>query len=126
MVDLLSQSTVLVNNSDRKLKWALDLSKGNQILDDGVFKFLRSGGVPFLGFGEGRVEGYLDAGETTVLNIVFCPGTVSTATATATTAEIFLLFLSLQYLYNVQSHVQSSTLPSTDRKTSFFKCTVKN
>ena len=114
---MLSQSTVLVNNSDRKLKWALDLSKGNQILDDGVFKFLRSGGVPFLGFGEGRVEGYLDAGETTVLNIVFCPGTVSTAAATA---ETFLLFLSLQYLYNVQSHVQSCTLPSNDRKTSFF------
>lgn len=63
----------MVNNSDRKLKWAFDLSKGNKALDDGVFKFHHPSGLPFLSYGDGGVEGELDPGETKSVGILFCP-----------------------------------------------------
>ena len=63
-----------MNNSDTNLKWAVNLAEGNQILEEGVFKFLRSSGMPFLSHGEGGVEGSLDPGQTQSLGVLFCPG----------------------------------------------------
>ena len=68
-----TQGTLLVNNSDKPLKWAVDLSHGNQILEEGVFKFLHSSGMPYLSHGEGAVEGQLEPGQTHSLGVLFCP-----------------------------------------------------
>ena len=65
---------MFVNNSDRKLKWTVDLNQGNQVLEEGVFKFLHSSGMPFLSHGGGGVEGELEPGQTYSLGVLFCPG----------------------------------------------------
>ena len=67
---------MLVNNSDEPLKWRLDVSKGRSILDKGVFVFVKDDGVPFTDFtqdAESRIQGEMQPGETTSLNVVFCP-----------------------------------------------------
>ena len=55
------------------MKWAVDLNQGNQVLDEGIFKFLHSSGMPFLSNGEGGVEGELEPGQTYSLGVLFCP-----------------------------------------------------
>lgn len=64
------QGTILVNNSDKTLKWAFDLSKPNKALDEGVFRFVQTSGAPFSSEG---VEGSLDPGQTETVCVNFCP-----------------------------------------------------
>ncbi|XP_064627283.1 cilia- and flagella-associated protein 47-like isoform X2 [Lineus longissimus] len=68
-----SKGTLLVNNSDKRIKWSIDLSKANKTLEDGIFKFLHSSGMPYLTHGFGGVEGHLEPGITTQLGVAFCP-----------------------------------------------------
>ena len=68
------QTTLLVNNSDKPLKWTFDLRDCNDALEEGNFKFLHSSGMPFLSHGGGGVEGSLEPGQTTTVNVLFCPG----------------------------------------------------
>ena len=64
----------MVNNTKRRLKWALDLSKSNSVLDNGIFKFLHPGGMPYLTYGDRGINGELDPGEAKPLQVLFCPG----------------------------------------------------
>ncbi|XP_077977423.1 cilia- and flagella-associated protein 47-like [Glandiceps talaboti] len=69
-----SKGTMMVNNSDKELKWCLDLNKSNKALEEGVFRFLHPNGTPFLSVdSEQGVGGYLKPGETFALGILFCP-----------------------------------------------------
>ncbi|KAI0223616.1 Cilia- and flagella-associated protein 47 [Lamellibrachia satsuma] len=68
-----SKGTLMVNNTKRRLKWALDLSKSNSVLDDGIFKFLHPGGMPYLTYGDRGINGELDPGEAKPLQVLFCP-----------------------------------------------------
>ena len=61
----------MVNNTKRKLQWTLDVSKSNSVLDDGIFKFLHPGGMPY---GDRGIHGDLDPGEAKPLQVLFCPG----------------------------------------------------
>lgn len=62
------------NETDRRLRWCVDTSKGNRTLERGIFKFIHESGMPYMSqTGEGGVEGYLDPGETHALGVVFCP-----------------------------------------------------
>ena len=65
---------MLVNNSNKPLKWAIDLSKGNEVLEEGVFKFLHSSGMPYLSHDGSGVQGSLEPGQTQSLGVLFCPG----------------------------------------------------
>lgn len=62
-----------MNNSDKTIKWTFDLRNCNEALEQGNFKFLHSSGMPFLTHGEGGVEGTLEPGQTTTVNVLFCP-----------------------------------------------------
>lgn len=64
---------MLVNNSDKSLKWAVDLSQGNEVLEEGTFKFLHPSGMPYLGFDDSSVAGILEPGQTQSLGVLFCP-----------------------------------------------------
>ncbi|XP_055954756.1 cilia and flagella-associated protein 47 [Patella vulgata] len=69
-----SKNFVLVNNSDKMLKWALDLSQPSRALDEGILKFLHPTGLPFMKSGSGcGIEGELDPGKTQSIVILFCP-----------------------------------------------------
>ena len=68
-----SKGTLFVNNSDRTLKWELDLSQVNEVVEEGIFKFLHPSGMPFLTQGDKGVEGTLEAGQTQSLGVIFCP-----------------------------------------------------
>ena len=81
------QGILLVNNSDRDLKWAVDVTKGNQALEEGVFKFLHPSGMPFITHPEGGVEGTLQPGQTQTLGVIFCP------------SQYLLLYRFLRYFY---------------------------
>ena len=70
----------MVNNTKRKLQWALDVSKSNSVLDDGIFKFLHPGGMPYLTYGDRGIHGELDPGEAKPLQVLFCPGESVTQT----------------------------------------------
>lgn len=65
---------MLANVSDRILEWSLDLDNCGQAIDDGVFRFVRESGAPFLTHNGGGVGGKLHPGETFELGIYFCPG----------------------------------------------------
>ncbi|CAH1800026.1 unnamed protein product [Owenia fusiformis] len=69
----LTKGTLLVNNSDKTLKWCLDLSKTNTVVEQGIFQFLHSSGVPFLSHGEGGVDGELEPGQTQSIGVLFHP-----------------------------------------------------
>ena len=70
------QSIMLVNNSARKLEWALNLRSCGKAMEEGIFRFVRSNGVPFLTFEKGRqeVKESLEPGEVYYLGCMFCPG----------------------------------------------------
>ncbi|XP_074645875.1 cilia and flagella-associated protein 47-like isoform X2 [Tubulanus polymorphus] len=68
-----NKCTVLVNNSDKRVNWTVDLSKANKALESGIFQFRHGNGVPFETHGMGGVTGYLDPGETFKLFAAFCP-----------------------------------------------------
>ncbi|XP_021363645.1 cilia- and flagella-associated protein 47-like isoform X2 [Mizuhopecten yessoensis] len=70
------QGTVLVNNSDKPLKWLLDLSAPVKALQDGIIKFIHPSGVPFVVMDPQEskgVEGILEPGQTQHIAILFCP-----------------------------------------------------
>ncbi|XP_070567350.1 cilia- and flagella-associated protein 47-like [Ptychodera flava] len=70
-----SKGTMMVNNSDKELKWNIDFRGSNKALEEGVFRFLQSNGKPFAETeDELIVGGYLKPGETYALGILFCPG----------------------------------------------------
>lgn len=65
-----------MNNSDQELKWAVDLRINNEIVDDGVFRFIHPSGAPFTsptGEDTGYIEGDLKPGETQQVAVMFCP-----------------------------------------------------
>ncbi|XP_072178621.1 cilia- and flagella-associated protein 47-like [Diadema setosum] len=70
-----SQSIMLVNNSTKRLEWALDLRSCGKAMEEGIFRFVRSNGVPFLTFEKGRqeVKETLETGEVYTLGCMFCP-----------------------------------------------------
>ncbi|KAL5010428.1 hypothetical protein ScPMuIL_012733 [Solemya velum] len=71
-----TKGTLLVNNSDKPLKWTFDLRNSNKALDEGVIKFLHSSGVPFVSLNQKEnkgVEGTLNPGETQKILVMFCP-----------------------------------------------------
>ena len=71
----MSQGTLLVNNSDKPIRWSIDCGANeNTIMEEGVFKFLHPGGMPFLTTGDEMVSGELEPGQTYNLGIAFCPG----------------------------------------------------
>lgn len=68
-----SQGILLVNNSDQDLRWAIDVSKGNQVMEEGIFKFLHSSGMPIMTDPESGLGGTLQPGQTQALGVMFCP-----------------------------------------------------
>lgn len=69
----------MVNNSDKELKWAVDLRTNNEVVDDGVFRFIHPSGAPFTsptGEDTGIIEGILKPGETQQLAVMFCPSKI--------------------------------------------------
>ena len=64
--------TLIVNNSDQRLKWTFDMA--SQDLENGTFRFLHASGMPYLTHGRGGVEGELDPGQTQSVGVAFCPG----------------------------------------------------
>lgn len=70
------QGTILVNNSDKPLKWMFNLSEKCETLDEGIFKFTHPSGVPFVvmsGQESKGIEGTLDPGKTQQISVIFCP-----------------------------------------------------
>lgn len=58
-----------MNNSLESLRWALNLRECDPVLESGTFKLLQPSGMPFFG----GVDGVLEPGETTTINVQFCP-----------------------------------------------------
>lgn len=74
------QGTILVNNSDKPLKWMFNLSEKCETLDEGIFKFTHPSGVPFVvmsGEESKGIEGTLEPGKTQQISVIFCPSTYS-------------------------------------------------
>ncbi|XP_078698604.1 cilia- and flagella-associated protein 47-like isoform X8 [Branchiostoma floridae x Branchiostoma belcheri] len=70
----IEQYTILVNNSSSPITWGLDLEAcKSEALEEGTFKFLGPGGVPFVNYREKGIEGTLQPGETYELGVLFCP-----------------------------------------------------
>lgn len=70
------QGTVLVNNSDKPIKWAFDLSMPNKALELGILKFVHPSGVPFVVMGgeESKgIEGVLEPEKSQAVTVIFCP-----------------------------------------------------
>ena len=66
----------MVNNSDKPLKWLLDLSARNRALDEGILKFTHPSGAPFVvmsGQESKGIEGTLDPGQTQHVSVAFTP-----------------------------------------------------
>ncbi|XP_052808119.1 cilia- and flagella-associated protein 47-like isoform X2 [Mya arenaria] len=73
-----SKGTILVNNSDNELTWAIDLRVNSKAIEEGVFKFIHPSGAPFTdpgGEDKGYIEGSLKPGETQQVAVMFCPKT---------------------------------------------------
>ncbi|XP_013416633.1 cilia- and flagella-associated protein 47 isoform X1 [Lingula anatina] len=70
-----NKGTLFINNSDKTLKWTVDVScDTNRILDRGIFKFLHSSGMPYLNYQDNNlIEGTLEPGQTQSLGVLFCP-----------------------------------------------------
>lgn len=74
------QGTILVNNSDKPLKWMFNLSEKCETLDEGIFKFTHPSGVPFVvmsGEESKGIEGTLEPGKTQQISVIFCPSMYS-------------------------------------------------
>ena len=69
-----------------------DLRNCNEALEQGNFKFLHSSGMPFLTHGEGGVEGTLDPGQTTTVNVLFCPSRFALTNLKKRSAQLRLIF----------------------------------
>ncbi|XP_052708553.1 cilia and flagella-associated protein 47-like isoform X1 [Crassostrea angulata] len=70
------EGTILVNNSDKPLKWMFNLSEKCEALDEGIFKFTHPSGVPFVvmsGEESKGIEGTLEPGKTQQISVIFCP-----------------------------------------------------
>ena len=63
-----------MNNTKKRLKWEIDLTQGNSVLEEGIFKFLHPSGMPYLTYGDRGINGELDPGEAKPLQVLFCPG----------------------------------------------------
>ncbi|KAK3096977.1 hypothetical protein FSP39_005325 [Pinctada imbricata] len=71
-----TKGTVLVNNSDKPLKWMFDLSAKIRVLEEGILKFTHPSGAPFVVMGTEEskgIEGTLDPGQKQDISIAFCP-----------------------------------------------------
>ena len=80
-----------MNNSDKTIKWTFDLRNCNEALEQGNFKFLHSSGMPFLTHGEGGVEGTLEPGQTTTVNVLFCPSKFCRLILRRSIAQLWLI-----------------------------------
>ncbi|PIK59126.1 hypothetical protein BSL78_03931 [Apostichopus japonicus] len=71
------KATLLINNSGKVLNWSLDSKGCGTAVEEGVFQFISSRGVPFLSPREGgtNVEDMLEPGQTYDLGVNFCPTT---------------------------------------------------
>lgn len=69
------KATLLINNSGKVLNWSLDSKGCGTAVEEGVFQFISSRGVPFLSPREGgtTVEDMLEPGQTYDLGVNFCP-----------------------------------------------------
>lgn len=70
-----AKSTLMINQSHRKVKWCIDMRKANKILDEGKFKICDGSMIPFINrdaksYGP---EGELQPFESIELKILFCP-----------------------------------------------------
>lgn len=70
----LLQTFLVINSSKRNLCWALDISCASKALEEGVFKFLRKDGTPFLTFGAGGIRGTLEPCQSEPICVMFTPG----------------------------------------------------
>ncbi|KAK3775916.1 hypothetical protein RRG08_017206 [Elysia crispata] len=69
-----TKAVLIINNSNSRLTWGLDLSLSGAVLEKGIFKFLHEKGVPFISQGETRgIEGQLEPGQTQTVLVNFCP-----------------------------------------------------
>jgi len=71
-----AKSTVMTNNSNRNLKWCLDMRNSNKITEQGIFKICNGSKVPFvnpsgMSFGP---EGEIKPNESFEFQILFSPG----------------------------------------------------
>lgn len=71
------QTFLVINSSKRSLCWALDISCACKALEEGVFKFLRKDGTPFLTFGAGGIRGTLEPCQSEPICVMFSPGSFS-------------------------------------------------
>jgi hypothetical protein len=86
---------VLVNNSNKKLKWGLDLRKVGKAMEEGILKFLHNSGVPFVNDGSSNgIEGELEPGQTMPITVAFCPSEFKVKVKVKTTS-----FISKEQLY---------------------------
>jgi len=71
-----AKSTVISNNGNRAVKWAIDMRKPNRVLEDGIFKICNGSLVPFVNQDRKSVgpEGELKPNESVEIKIMFCPG----------------------------------------------------
>lgn len=69
------QGIILVNNSDKFLKWMFNLLEKCEILDEGIFKFIYFFGVFFVvmsGEESKGIEGILEFGKIQQIFVIFC------------------------------------------------------
>jgi len=64
----------VINSSKRDLSWALDISCACKALEEGVFRFLRKDGTPFMTFGAGAIRGTLEPCQSEPICVMFSPG----------------------------------------------------
>ncbi len=71
-----AKSTIISNNGNRTVKWAIDMRKSNRVLEDGIFKICDGSLVPFVNRDRKSVgpEGELKPNESVEIKIMFCPG----------------------------------------------------
>ena len=68
---------MFVNNSNKKLRWSLDVERGGALIENGTFQFLHRSGSPYSMSSHNAVElipsKMLDSGETSHLGVLFTP-----------------------------------------------------
>ena len=80
-----AKSLFLTNRSHRAVKWCLDMSKSNKVLEEGlVFKITNGQMAPFITNGDASSgpEGEIAPNETYELKVLFCPSKPGVYTCT--------------------------------------------
>ena len=79
-----AKSIFLTNRSHRPVKWCMDMSKANKVLEEGlVFKITNGQMAPFITNGPGAgPEGEIAPEETYELKVLFCPSKPGVYTCT--------------------------------------------